>query len=33
MAKAAWMVFQAALVVCSQLVANVEACWLLGMCR
>lgn len=33
MAKAAWMVFQAAFAVRSQVVAHVEACWRQGICR
>lgn len=33
MAKAAWMVFQEAFAIRSQVVANVEVRWRQGMCR
>lgn len=33
MAKAAWMVLQAAFAVCSQVVTHVEACLRQGTCR
>ncbi len=33
MAKAAWMILQAAFAVCSQVVTHVEACLRQGMCR
>ena len=33
MAKAAWIVFQAAFAVRLQVVVRVEACWRQGICR